>query len=564
MSLLGALDSGSTALQVQQAALQVTGNNIANASNADYSRETANLGEATVVQYTPTLAIGTGVDLTSVQRQVDEALNSRLRSATSDNCSANTQQNWLSQVQSAFNALSGNDVKSQMDTFFTSWSTLANDPTDAGQRQVVLQDGQNVATSISSLQGQLTDLKGSVESDLTTQVQDANSLIGQIATLNGKITTSSGSNDNSLLDQRDSDLTQLSQLMNINTRVQPDGSVYVYTGSDELVQGVQSSGIQVTNQTDPTTGALTPTVTFTKTGGTVPVTGGVVGGLLSARSQIVSYQSSIDSTAGALIDEVNAVHASGQGTEGYSTVTGTSAVNDATVPLNSTAAGLKDTPKNGSFVVTVTNSSTGKASSTLVNVNLNGGATQTTLNSLTASLNGINGVTASVTGGQLTIDAAAGNQITFSQDSSNTLASLGINTFFSGDNASNIAVNSQVMDNPNLVAAAKDGDSGDNQNALALSQLGTKATALLNGESLDSNYQGIVNDLGTQVAAAATNVSASQTVVNTLTTQQNSVSGVSLNEEMVNMIQQQNSFSAASRVINAVNTMMQSVISMTE
>jgi flagellar hook-associated protein 1 FlgK len=562
MSLLGALDAGATALQVQQASLQVTGNNIANASNPDYDREVANVTEIQPTQYTPTIGIGTGVDLTSVTRQVDEALNSRLNSATSDNSSASTEQSWLTQIESAYNALSGQDVKSQMDSFFSSWSALANDPTDAGARQVVLQDGQSLAGSINSLRSQLGTLQDSVDQQLSTQTQSANGLVQQIAQLNGQIVQAGTGQNNGLLDERDADLKKLSQLMNISTQNEASGSVDVYVGSDQLVEGTSSQGVSLTNQTD-STGNSVPTVTFTQTGGTIPVTSGIIGGLISARSSIVDYSSQVDTLAKNLIQQVNLVHSSGQGTEGYSSVTASNAVQDPTAVLNSAATGLAYTPSNGSFVVTVTDTTTGKTSSTLVPVNLNGGANQTTLNSLATSLGGIAGVNASVSNGKLTIAAAGSNeQISFSQDSSGALAALGINTFFTGDNAANIAVNSILSGDPNLVAAAQNGDSGDNSNAVALSKLGDASVATMNGQSLNQNYQGMVNDIGNASAAATTNTAATQTVMDTLTSQQSSLSGVSLNEEMVNMIQQQNGFQAASRVVTAIDTMMQQVIAM--
>src|SRR3984957_2998097 len=190
MSLIGALDAGSTALAAQQAAIQVVGNNLANAANPNYDEEQAVLTETPTTQYGAGVSIGTGVDLTAVQRQVDDALNERLRSSMSDNSSATAGQTWLTQVESAFNALSGQDVGSQMNTFLSSWSQLANNPTDTGQRQVVLQDGQTLASSFQSLSGQLDDLQSSINTQLAGQTNVANGLAQQVATLNEQIAVS--------------------------------------------------------------------------------------------------------------------------------------------------------------------------------------------------------------------------------------------------------------------------------------------------------------------------------------------------------------------------------------
>jgi flagellar hook-associated protein 1 len=565
MSLIGALDAGTTALAAQQASIQVVGNNLANAANPNYDEEQVTLTETPATQYGGGISIGDGVDLTAVQRQVDNALNERLRSSMSDNSSSTASQTWLAQVESAFNALSGQDVGSQMDTFLSSWSQLANNPTDTGQRQVVLQDGQTLASSFQSLSGQLDDLQSSINTQLAGQTNVANGLAQQVATLNEQIAVSeagtSGQN-NTLRDQRDAALAQLSQLMNISTQQQPDGEINVYVGSEPLVEGSNSRGVSLKTQSNAG-GNVTPTLIFTDNNGTVPVTGGQLGGLISVRSQISAYQGQVNSLAGNLIFELNKLHSSGQGTSGYSSVTATNAVTDPTQALNNPAAGLDFTPTNGSFVVHVTNTATGLSTSTLVQVNLTGSPGDTTLNSLTASLSGIPGVTASITGGKLTIASASPDQqISFSQDSSGTLAALGINTFFTGSNAGNINVNDDLTADPSLLAAAQNGDSGDNQTALAIANLGSASIAGLGGQSLTDSYQGLVTQIGTDTAAAATNQQAAQTVQQTLQAQQSSVSGVSINEELVNMIQQQQGFAAASRLVSAVNTMMQQIIQM--
>ena len=173
MSLFGALNIGASALAAQQAALQVTGNNIANAGNADYSRETATLTPSSDQQVQPGIFMGTGVNLTAVQRQIDESLNARLRGSNSDSQAATTTQNWLSQVESSFNALGTNNISTQMSTFFTGWSNLANNPQDSGLRQVVLQDGQSAASSLTNESTQLSDIQSSLQTQISSTAQAA-------------------------------------------------------------------------------------------------------------------------------------------------------------------------------------------------------------------------------------------------------------------------------------------------------------------------------------------------------------------------------------------------------
>ena len=219
-----------------------------------------------------------------------------------------------------------------------------------------------------------------------------------------------------------------------------------------------------------------------------------------------------------MIDQVNRLHSSGQGSAAVSTVTGASQVADPTVPLNAAGTKLAFTPNTGSFVVHVTQSN-GATTSTLVQVNLKGNASDTTLNSLVASLNGVAGLTAStVDGGKLRVaTTATAATVSFSQDTSGTLAALGVNTFFTGTDAADIAVAADLQSNPSLIAAAKNGSPGDNGTAVALGNLGSTAVAALGGDSLADYYQDVVNRVGTAAAAAQTNATATQTVQDTLT-----------------------------------------------
>src|SRR3954466_3439540 len=190
MSLLGALQVGKSALAVQQAALQVTGNNISNAGNADYTRESSRLESTPDQQLQPGIFLGTGVNLTAVQRQIDEALQGRLRSSISDNESADQMQQWYGRVEATFNELSDDDLSTQLSKFFNSWSDLANKPQDVGLRQVVIQAGQNVADFFQNLRGQLGSLQSDVDDRLKSQADAANALAQKVADLNGQITVS--------------------------------------------------------------------------------------------------------------------------------------------------------------------------------------------------------------------------------------------------------------------------------------------------------------------------------------------------------------------------------------
>jgi len=565
MSLIGALHTGQSGLSASQAAIQVTGNNISNAGDADYARETVTTSPGPGQQLRQGVFVGSGVDLTAIQRQVDEALLGRLRSSVSDNQSASTTQQWLKQVQSVFDALGTDNLQTSMSDFFASWSGLANKPQDSGQRQIVLQEGDTLAKKFGSQVQQLNSLATEVTTQVGFQAKAADTLASQVAALNSQIVVAEGGTGgaaNGLRDQRDAALKQLSQLMNITTVQQPNGAMDVYVGSEALVSNSTSRGITVTSKN--VNGAIAQTVVFKSTNGDVPLNGGgQLGALVDMGSRIGGVVDQENTLAHNLIFELNKLHAGGQGLAGFSSVKATNAVADPAQPLDSAAAQLAFTPTNGSFVIHVKDKTTGQDTSTLVQVNLTGSPTDTTLNSLAASLNGINGVQASVNSGVLSVKSASNStELSFSQDSSGVLAALGVNTFYTGTNASDIAVNATLLAQPQMLAAAKNGHADDNQTALAIAALASQSVPALGGVSLNDTYQSMINGVASQAAAAKTNADAAQAVQSTLQGQRDALSGVSIDEETVNLLKQQQAFMGASKLISIVNQLMQTMIGM--
>jgi flagellar hook-associated protein 1 len=568
MSLMGTLQVGKSALAVQQAAIQVTGNNIANAGNPDYTRQVAEIDPSKDRKLQPGVFIGTGVDLSGIKRQIDEALNARLRAAVSDNQSADVTQQWLGRVESLFNELGDEDLSTQLSTFFNSWSNLANKPQDMALRQVVLQSGDSLASGITSLRQKLDGLQQDVDDRLRALAGDADQLAQQVADLNQQIVNAEGGSSttgggaNGLRDKRDAVLKELSQLMDIKT-VEDKGVVNVYVGSEPLVVGTTNLGVGVKESADEL-GRPMLKVIFKSSNAQINIGSGQMGGLVGVRQEVAHVVQDTDNLAKNLIFELNKIHAAGQGLEGFGTVTATSAVDDTTVSLNDPDSGLGFVPKNGSFVVHVKQKTSGLSTSTLVQVDLDGlNGNDTSLDDLAASLDAINGVSASITAGKLKIGVDSSDiEISFSQDTSGVLAAVGVNNFFTGSDARDIAVNATLKDKPALLAAAKNGNRGDNQTALAIAGLEWAKLGSLSGASLKETYQAMVNGVAVKAATANNNAQAAATVEETLTAQRESLSGVSLDEEAINLIRQQRAFQAASRIIAAVDEMFQTLLAM--
>jgi flagellar hook-associated protein 1 FlgK len=137
--------------------------------------------------------------------------------------------------------------------------------------------------------------------------------------------------------------------------------------------------------------------------------------------------------------------------------------------------------------------------------------------------------------------------------------------FFLGTNAANIQVNTALQSNPALVqAAGVAGAPGDNQVALALAELSQKAHAALNNQTFNEGYgqAQAVAGFGQALSSVNTQLSDQELVEGMMKRQRDSISGVSLDEEMADLTRFQRAFEASARLITTVDELLQTVVNM--
>lgn len=135
--------------------------------------------------------------------------------------------------------------------------------------------------------------------------------------------------------------------------------------------------------------------------------------------------------------------------------------------------------------------------------------------------------------------------------------------FFTGTNASDIGVNSALVSDPSLVqASGVAGTPGDNQTALAIAQLAQKKLPALNGQTLSQGYGQTVAAFGQSLSSVNLALSDQQTVENMLLQQRDSIGGVSLDEEMADLMRFQKAFAASARLITTVDEMLNEVVNL--
>jgi flagellar hook-associated protein 1 FlgK len=148
------------------------------------------------------------------------------------------------------------------------------------------------------------------------------------------------------------------------------------------------------------------------------------------------------------------------------------------------------------------------------------------------------------------------NQINSTYSSGYDLNGNGGGSFFTGADASNIAVSLDLQTDPSRLQASGDPTAtGDNTVALSLAQLADQPVSGLNNKTFSQSYNGLVTSLGNALSGAKDQVTNHTTVSSMLASQRDSVSGVSLQEELTNLITYQTAYSAASHIVSTVNTM---------
>ncbi len=571
-----ALQIGRSALQSYQSALQVVGNNISNAGNADYTRQSVGMSAIHGSPLAEGMQPGAGVALTELKRNLDESLENRLRAAIGDVESAVARQQALSEVEAFFDETTGTGLSSKLAEFFHGFADVQNSPTDLGVREITLAQGTALADTLSDIRDELKALGDEIDGQIADLVVQADELAGKIAELNAEITAAeAGSQDaaHALRDQRDGLLRDLSEIFDVSVRHQADGSIYVYAGSEPLILGGVSRGLTTDRSTDGEFARTT--VHFadgSDTGSRVPVQGGRLDGLIQARdTEAYGRLSSIDELAGAIIYEVNRIHSEGQGLTGFSSVTGSYTVQDTTAALDSSDAGMDFAPTNGSFYVALTDDATGTVVAYQVEVDLDGTDDDTTLDSLVADINAtVDGLAASVTAdNRLQLEADDGYSFSFGhdgegarEDTAGVLAALGINTFFEGTTAADMRVNEVLEGSPAMLAASSVNFPGDGSNAGRLAQVASTPSDALNGVSVTDGYNRVANDVAVAGGAALDQVESANAVHLALQSQKESISGVNLDEETLELLKFERAYQGAARYVTTVDQMMNELLAL--
>ena len=542
-------------LRANDIALQVVGQNIANANTPGYIREELVLKPA-VTQKLGGLLLGLGVQVEAVVQKVDRFLEERLRSAVSDRASAETLQQTYSQLEASIGELSDTDLSTSMNGFFSSISEILNQPESVIVRNLAVLQGQTLAQDISRMAQRVEDLRTYIDNRIQNMASDINRRIEQIADLNVKISEAEGgsvskSDAVGLRDQRSNALEELAKLMDIRAIEQPDGTVTVYSSGDFLVYAGMSRSVEVVLDTE--NGSNTAEIHISETDAKIEPASGELHGMIDSRDRVLGgYLDNLDDFAKTLVFEFNKIYSSGQGLSGYTTLTSEYGVDDSSNALSD--AGLPFTPQNGSFQILVRNKETGLTQTTDILVDLNGALHDMTLDDLKTALDGIDGISAEImVDGKLKIDSqSSDSEFAFANDTSGVLAALGLNVFFTGTSAQDININAAIKADPAKFAASRGGIAVDTANAVTLANFLDYPIQSQNNQTIGDLYSRMTDDIAQDSATAQSISDGAQTFESSLRGQQLAISGVNLDEEAIKMISYQRAYQASAKFIAAI------------
>jgi flagellar hook-associated protein 1 FlgK len=362
VSTFGSLATAYSGLAAARAGIDVTGQNIANAGTAGYTRQrvTQNSIPATQTGFmrgTAALA-GQGVSVDGIARLASLTLDAGVRVAAGSSAYADARATALSALETGLHEPGKDGLSAKLDAFWSSWGELASHPDDPGAASAVLGAAGTVASALAAGSKAVDAQWSSVRGTLTGQVAQLNDAAEQVADLNGRIRTAlaSGGTANELLDQRDQLTQQIASLAGGTTRTNADGTVDVLLGGNPLVQGTDARSVALGGGERLADGTGVTLTWTTGTAGAVGLSGGSIGGALAVLAPatengtggaLAQASASYDAVATKLATAVNAVHATGS-TPGGATGTAFFAL-AAGVPA---AQGLSVVPADGSGLAT--------------------------------------------------------------------------------------------------------------------------------------------------------------------------------------------------------------------
>ena len=566
MSLIGAFNAGLTGILTTQKAVEITGNNIANVNTPGYSRQIARLSPNSAIKIQGHF-VGQGVKLQEITREYDQFISGQLFNQNNILGRESAKNNPLAELERVLN-IGKDSLASDIERFFGAWHDLSQNPGGHVERDRVMYEGKNLLGSFEQTRAELVQIRQNINISLSGKVDEINFKLKEIASLNADIQSKEtlGHVANLDRDRRDLLVNDISRLMGAQVYQSGGNQIGVQLpGGVPLVEGSYAADFKAYYEGD--------SLRFQVKMGDVTIKvnnqnfGGEIRGLLDIRDDVVpQLAQDLDTLQYSLVTNVNNVHEAGHDLNGktgqsffsrpfsYQSETGfTNHPDDITTP-----------PEANRF-------KTG-------NININGISIEINEdnNSLTGIRDAINnseaGVLASVVfdGASYRLSLTPKSQGTPVTFTANLTTGAGHLNFGNEDGDLESFDEIPGVDKPVVnisstqqVAAARAtrGATGDNTNALAINDLFN--SQVVNGKETFVEYYGrIASTLGTESKRNTMAFGGARDTLTQLENMRESIVGVSIEQEVLNLTLFQKGFEAAATYISTVDEMMATVLNL--
>ena len=614
-SIFNALHVGYSGLNAAQIGIDTTGHNISNVETEGYTRQRVVTSAATPLSIAPGQR-GNGVEVQEIARIFDSFVYGRYTSTSEANEYTGFMRQTLEELSTYFPEIDNVGIKADMQTYYNLWQSFADNPENNAMKIALAQQTMTMSEHIQQTATQVRDLQGEMNEQLKVSIDEVNRVGREIADLNRAIDSAESNgieNANDLRDQRDLLTLSMSKLIggvafdgDLRSDISIDSNLAEAHGNftlsvegHNIVDGVSFHPIIIDNTDNPEgyyelyyerqDGKRLPIAT--------DIEGGKVGAILDLRGATLNPSSGFpeDGALQATIDELNA-YAAGM-IEHTNNIYAQSATEkmisnevniDGAQPLRQSDLNLYE----GTFDVIaydIDGNETARRTITIDHATTLEGGTGT--NSIQAQIeaavddngdgDGTNDIddimNFNYSGGNLQLDVKSGfvsQGYTFAiaDDTSNGFGSgtnfagsFGLSRFFEGNDAFDINLDSELRRDPTLISAHDAPVAGNNKLALDMVQMQFENYKFnVNGVEYNDTVYGMYDTVATTVGSKTNSAiiadDATTAQFNAIEQEYFSISKVSVDEELTNLIKYQTSYGAAAKVITTIDQMMDTLL----
>ncbi len=517
-SIYDIFNIGKHGMMAQQTAMQVTSHNLANVNTAGYSRQEVVFTEGMPLNSSPG-QLGTGVDATAIKRKYDSFIEGQLTGNREALGNLDVQRGAMSKIENLFYDSNGTGINTLLSQFFNSLQDLSANPAGTAERGSILSSAGVLADAMNSAYSSLEQLQKDLNSQVKQTVADINDLSEQIAAINSQIqrAENAGQNANDFRDMRGRLLNELAELIDIQYFEDQSGQMTVIGGGmATLVE--KGNSWELDTKSDPDNHGYYDIVFSPDNSNILDLTdnisNGRIKGFLTIRdTETHDAMDELDRLAASIANEINQVHRGGYGLDGSTGI-------NLFSPSFETGDVLSQDV--GSIRAQSTNTGTGSLAVTI------GDPSELTYNNYEISFSGGN-YTITNTGTNTSASAAYVNPATFTFEGLSVTIS---GSFAEGDEY--------------FISAHKN----------------TDALTLDGSASFSSYYGSVVGRIGNKAQYINNSHAAQEFSSEQLRKMRESVSGVSIDEEMTNLMKYQLAYEASARLVTIGDELLDTLLRM--